>query len=116
MELPLYDMSTGHRCSCEQMSLAEMLEVQDHPVSEEQAWALCYQLCCILSHQLGEQTRKTAVSPAAEAVLFSRDGGVSLRRINGESGSVTLRALLKCVFRSIFNILTVKLFRNYVYI
>ncbi len=88
MELPLYDTSTGHRCSYEQMSLAEMLEVQDHPVSEEQAWALCYQLCCLLSHQSGEQTRETVVCRAAEAVLFSRDGGVSLRRSNGDK-SVT---------------------------
>uniref|UniRef100_A0A8C1TGW6 Zgc:114123 n=1 Tax=Cyprinus carpio TaxID=7962 RepID=A0A8C1TGW6_CYPCA len=68
-----------------QMSLAEMLEVQDHPVSEEQAWALCYQLCCILSHQSAEQTRKTAVSRAAEAVLFSGDGSVSLRQSNSSS-------------------------------
>ncbi|KAL0158927.1 hypothetical protein M9458_047003, partial [Cirrhinus mrigala] len=51
MELALYDMNTGQRCSYDQMSLAEMLEVQDHPVSEEQAWALCYQLCSILSHR-----------------------------------------------------------------
>ncbi|XP_016387012.1 protein spire homolog 1 isoform X1 [Sinocyclocheilus rhinocerous] len=88
MELSLYDMSTAHRCSYEQMSLAEMLEVQGHPVSEEQAWALCYQLCRMLSHQSGEQTRKTAVSPAAEAVLFSRDGGVSLRQSNsGDTGN-----------------------------
>uniref|UniRef100_A0A671MBK0 Protein spire homolog 1-like n=1 Tax=Sinocyclocheilus anshuiensis TaxID=1608454 RepID=A0A671MBK0_9TELE len=88
MELSLYDMSTAHRCSYEQMSLAEMLEVQDHPVSEEQAWALCYQLCRMLSHQSGEQTRKPAVCPAAEAVLFSRDGGVSLRQSNsGNTGN-----------------------------
>ncbi|XP_052449706.1 protein spire homolog 2 isoform X1 [Carassius gibelio] len=80
MELSLYEMSTAPRCSHEQMSLAEMLEVQDHPVSEEQAWALCYQLCCILSHQSAEQTRRTVSSPAAEAVLFSRDGSVSLRQ------------------------------------
>ncbi|XP_059383181.1 protein spire homolog 1 [Carassius carassius] len=79
MELSVYDMSTAHRCSHEQMSLAEMLEVQDHPVSEEQAWALCYQLCCILSHQ----SRRTVSSPAAEAVLFSGDGSVSLRQRNG---------------------------------
>ncbi|XP_042607131.1 protein spire homolog 1 isoform X2 [Cyprinus carpio] len=83
--MELYDMSTAHRCSYEQMSLAEMLEVQDHPVSEEQAWALCYQLCCILSHQSAEQTRKTAVSRAAEAVLFSGDGSVSLRQSNSSS-------------------------------
>ncbi|XP_058618658.1 protein spire homolog 1 isoform X2 [Onychostoma macrolepis] len=85
--MELYAMS--HRCSNEQMSLAEMLEVQDHPVSEEQAWALCYQLCCILSHQPGEQTRRAAVCPAAEAVLFSGDGGVSLRQSTGETGKST---------------------------
>ncbi|XP_043081298.1 protein spire homolog 2 [Puntigrus tetrazona] len=85
MELSLYDTSTGHGCSYEQMSLAEMLELQDHPVSEEQAWALCYQLCRMLSHRSGEQTRRTAVSPAADAVLLSRDGGVCLRPSGGDS-------------------------------
>lgn len=89
--MELYDMSTAHRCSYEQMSLAEMLEVQDHPVSEEQAWALCYQLCCILSHQSAEQTRKTAVSRAAEAVLFSGDGSVSLRQSNSSSTGESTR-------------------------
>uniref|UniRef100_A0A672T4N8 Protein spire homolog 1-like n=1 Tax=Sinocyclocheilus grahami TaxID=75366 RepID=A0A672T4N8_SINGR len=88
MELSLYDMSTAHRCSYEQMSLAEMLELQDHPVSEEQAWALCYQLCRMLSQQSAEQTLKPAAGPAAEAVLLSRDGGVSLRQSNsGDTGN-----------------------------
>ncbi|XP_050951804.1 protein spire homolog 1 isoform X2 [Labeo rohita] len=83
MELALYDMNTGQRCSYDQMSLAEMLEVQDHPVSEEQAWALCYQLCSILSHPSREQTWKTA----ADAVLLSRDGSVSLRPMNSTAGN-----------------------------
>ncbi|XP_073678754.1 protein spire homolog 1 [Garra rufa] len=87
MQLALYDMNTGQRCSHDQMSLAEMLEVQDHPVSEEQAWALCFQLCSILSHRSGEQTWKTVVSSAADAVMFSRDGSVSLRPMNGTSGN-----------------------------
>ncbi|KAL1249549.1 hypothetical protein QQF64_020554 [Cirrhinus molitorella] len=87
MQLALYDMNTGQRCSYDQMSLAEMLEVQDHPVSEEQAWALCFQLCSILSHQSGEQTWKTVVSSAADAVLLSRDGSVSLRPMNSTTGN-----------------------------
>ncbi|XP_067303481.1 protein spire homolog 1 isoform X2 [Pseudorasbora parva] len=82
MELSLY-MNTGQRCRYDQMSLGEMLQTQDHPVSEEQAWALCFQLCSLLSHQTW---RKTLVSPAADGVLFSRDGSVSLRPTDGSAG------------------------------
>ncbi|XP_051515771.1 protein spire homolog 1 [Myxocyprinus asiaticus] len=65
-----------------QMSLSEILQVQDQPVSEEQAWALCYQLCSILSLHSSEKQWKTVVIPAADGVLFSRDGSISLRVIN----------------------------------
>ncbi|XP_051962424.1 protein spire homolog 1 [Xyrauchen texanus] len=72
----MVEMSSG------QMSLSEILQVQDQPVSEEQAWALCYQLCSILSLHSSEKQWKTVVIPAADGVLFSRDGSISLRMIN----------------------------------
>lgn len=84
--MELYDMNTGLMCSYDQMSLEEMLQIQDHPVSEEQAWALCYQLCFLLSHQSSQETWKTVASPAADGVLLSRDGSVSLRPINSDAG------------------------------
>ncbi|KAK9953828.1 hypothetical protein ABG768_015950 [Culter alburnus] len=85
--MELYDMNTGQMCSYDQMSLGEMLQIQDHPVSEEQAWALCYQLCSLLSHQSSQETWKTVVSPAADGVLLSRDGSVSLRPISSDAGN-----------------------------
>lgn len=87
--MELYDMNTGQMCSYDQMSLGEMLQIQDHPVSEEQAWALCYQLCSLLSHQSSQETWKTVVSPAADGVLLSRDGSVSLRPISSDAGKNT---------------------------
>lgn len=89
MELSLYDMSTGQMCSCDQMSLGEMLQIQDHAVSEEQAWAMCFQLSSVLSHQSRQQGswRRTLVpAEAAGGVLFSRDGSVSLRPSAGGAG------------------------------
>lgn len=77
MELTPYDRNT----SCDdQMSLSEIMQVQDQPVSEEQAWALCYQLCSLLcQHQFSHKTWTCVLLPAAEGVVFSRDGNVSIR-------------------------------------
>ncbi|KAK7131829.1 hypothetical protein R3I93_018407 [Phoxinus phoxinus] len=82
MELSLYDMSTGQMCAYDQMSLGEMLQIQDHAVSEEQAWALCFQLSSVLSQEprpQGSWRRTLVPAEAAGGVLFSRDGSVSLR-------------------------------------
>ncbi|XP_056589472.1 protein spire homolog 1 isoform X2 [Triplophysa dalaica] len=77
MDLCPYDINP----SCDdQMSLSEILQVQDQPVSEEQAWALCYQLCSLLrQHQSRHKTWTRVVLPAADGVVFSRDGNISLR-------------------------------------
>ncbi|KAI7794680.1 hypothetical protein IRJ41_021589 [Triplophysa rosa] len=86
MELSPYDINT----SCDdQMSLSEILQVQDQPVSEEQAWALCYQLCSLLRHhQSRHQTWTRVVLPAADGVVFSRDGNISLRVTDDGANSV----------------------------
>ncbi|NP_001025403.1 uncharacterized protein LOC569174 [Danio rerio] len=79
MELCLY----GQMLSCGQlMSLEELLQVQDQPLSEEQAWALGFQLCSLFSHH----TRRTVVSAAADGVLLSADGSVSLRPVSSITG------------------------------
>ncbi|XP_065142674.1 protein spire homolog 2 isoform X1 [Paramisgurnus dabryanus] len=87
MELCLYDMNTCKMSSYDHMSLGEILRIQDQPVSEEQAWALCYQLCTLLSHHSGHQTWDSVVLPAEDGVLFSRDGNISLRVINTDIGT-----------------------------
>ncbi|XP_039545745.1 protein spire homolog 2 isoform X3 [Pimephales promelas] len=90
MELSLYDTSTGQMCAYDQMSLAEMLQIQDQAVSEEQAWALCFQLSCVLSQgprPQGSWRRTLVPVEAAEGVLFSRDGSVSLRPSCGGAGN-----------------------------
>ncbi|XP_030623575.1 protein spire homolog 1 [Chanos chanos] len=38
------------------LSLREILELQNQPVSEEQAWALCYQLCCLIEQSIKHDT------------------------------------------------------------
>ncbi|XDV45438.1 hypothetical protein PO909_013540 [Leuciscus waleckii] len=89
MELSLYDTSTGQMCSYDQMSLGEMLQIQDHAVSEEQAWALCFQLSSVLSQeprQQGSMRRTLVPAETAGGVLFSRDGSVSLRPSAGGAG------------------------------
>jgi len=71
------------------MSLAEMLQIQDQAVSEEQAWALCFQLSCVLSQgprPQGSWRRTLVPVEAAGGVLFSRDGSVSLRPSCGGAG------------------------------
>lgn len=79
MDLCLY----GQMLSCAQlMSLEELLQVQDQPLSEEQAWALGFQLCSLFSHH----TRRTVVYAGADGVLLSADGSVSLRPVSSITG------------------------------
>ncbi|XP_036388700.1 protein spire homolog 1 [Megalops cyprinoides] len=67
-----------------QMSLSQILELQEQPVSEEQAWALCYQLCTLLSvdKRVGRgeyyTSRKTLQFPGADSILLMNDGSVCL--------------------------------------
>uniref|UniRef100_A0A8C4S930 Zgc:114123 n=1 Tax=Erpetoichthys calabaricus TaxID=27687 RepID=A0A8C4S930_ERPCA len=74
MEIPAYCPSV-----C-QLSLRELLELQEHPLTEEQAWALCYQLCCLM---INEQHRHGSWKPlrlrGAESVLVRKDGTVYLK-------------------------------------
>ncbi|XP_072553346.1 protein spire homolog 2 [Salminus brasiliensis] len=68
-----------------QLSLSDVLGLQNQPVCEEQAWALCYQLCSLLepnfSGGLGEGfgSWKTFKLPGPEGILFSSDGSISVR-------------------------------------
>ncbi|KAI4882843.1 hypothetical protein NFI96_023503, partial [Prochilodus magdalenae] len=68
-----------------QVALSDVLGLQNQPVCEEQAWALCYQLCSLLepnfSGELGEGfgSWKTFRLPGPEGILFSSDGSISLR-------------------------------------
>ncbi|XP_041953978.1 protein spire homolog 1 isoform X1 [Alosa sapidissima] len=70
--------NTCHIC------LKEILELQGHPITEEQAWALCYQLCTLLKDDLSErvvhnETPQPPRLPGVEAILFSNDGSVSFK-------------------------------------
>ncbi|KAG9269889.1 hypothetical protein AMEX_G16972 [Astyanax mexicanus] len=73
---------TPGRC---QVSLSEILGLQNQPVCEEQAWALCYQLCSLLepnfSADLGDGfgSWKSFRLPGPEGILFSSDGSISVR-------------------------------------
>ncbi|XP_062872177.1 protein spire homolog 1 [Trichomycterus rosablanca] len=67
-----------------QLSLSEILGLQDQPMCEEQAWALCYQLCSLLeinfntNGTLSYSSWKSFRLPGPEGVLLSPDGSISL--------------------------------------
>lgn len=68
------------------ISLKEILELHGHPVTEEQAWALCYQLCTLLGDCSSEpvgpkhnERPQTPRLPGTEGILFSSDGSVCLK-------------------------------------
>uniref|UniRef100_A0AAY4CIF1 Zgc:114123 n=1 Tax=Denticeps clupeoides TaxID=299321 RepID=A0AAY4CIF1_9TELE len=67
------------------VSLSEILELQNQPVTEEEAWALCHQLSSLLkaggpgTSWSAEPRRAPRPPPRAGDVLLSGDGGVHLR-------------------------------------
>ncbi|XP_035378162.1 protein spire homolog 1 isoform X2 [Electrophorus electricus] len=65
-----------------QISLSDILALQGRPACEEEAWALCYQLCSLLE----PGSWKTLRVPGPDGVLFSSDGRVTLRTDGGETG------------------------------
>ncbi|XP_066558522.1 protein spire homolog 1 isoform X2 [Amia ocellicauda] len=77
------DDSRSYHANC-QISLSEVLELQGQPVSEEQAWALCHQLCCLMVqdqrlHGCGDRGPwKAPRIRGAESILLKNDGTVCL--------------------------------------
>ncbi|XP_066527714.1 protein spire homolog 1 isoform X3 [Hoplias malabaricus] len=73
------------------MSLSDILGLQNQPICEEQAWALCYQLCSLLEPNFATDLEesfgswKTFRLPGPEGILFSTDGSISLRIDNTKS-------------------------------
>ncbi|XP_076875094.1 protein spire homolog 2 isoform X2 [Brachyhypopomus gauderio] len=72
------------------ISLSDVLGLQNKPVCEEEAWALCYQLCSLLEPTFGVGgtygTWKTFRLPGPEGIIFSSDGNISLRIDNSNTG------------------------------
>ncbi|KAI5095481.1 hypothetical protein C0J45_13911 [Silurus meridionalis] len=70
---------------CCQLSLRNILCVHEQPVCEEQAWALCYQLCSLLHRKLqlndgqSYSSWKSFRLPGPEGIFLSPDGNISLR-------------------------------------
>uniref|UniRef100_A0A4W4FSD7 KIND domain-containing protein n=1 Tax=Electrophorus electricus TaxID=8005 RepID=A0A4W4FSD7_ELEEL len=89
-----------------QISLSDILALQGRPACEEEAWALCYQLCSLLE----PGSWKTLRVPGPDGVLFSSDGRVTLRTDGGETGELAQRCacprrarradILVCSFRN----------------
>uniref|UniRef100_W5MAK8 Zgc:114123 n=1 Tax=Lepisosteus oculatus TaxID=7918 RepID=W5MAK8_LEPOC len=79
------------------ISLSEILELQGQPVSEEQAWALCYQLSSLMvqSQRLqgcGDLSRwKAPWITGMESVLLKNDGTVVLKTKERIKGSFELQ-------------------------
>ncbi|XP_027016494.2 protein spire homolog 1 isoform X3 [Tachysurus fulvidraco] len=75
--------------SCCQLSLRHVLCVHDQPVCEEQAWALCYQLCSLLERNFSLDDGQSFSSwkslrlPGPDGIFLSSDGTVSLRIEHG---------------------------------
>nr|XP_023654580.1 protein spire homolog 2-like isoform X1 [Paramormyrops kingsleyae] len=61
------------------ISLHDILELQDQPVSEEQAWALCYQLSVLLSDGGVYGPRKALRLRDTDGILLTGDGSVRLK-------------------------------------
>ncbi|KAF4077874.1 hypothetical protein AMELA_G00192900 [Ameiurus melas] len=67
------------------LSLRNILSVHDQPVCEEQAWALCYQLCSLLERNFSLNDGQSYSSwksfrlPGPEGIFLSSDGNISLR-------------------------------------
>lgn len=59
---------------CEQraakVSLAEVLRCFEHPISEEQAWALCFQCCCKMKQLV------QGLSPSLHSVFIKGPGSI----------------------------------------
>ncbi|XP_060792692.1 protein spire homolog 2 [Neoarius graeffei] len=76
--------------SCCQLSLRSILSVHNQPVCEEQAWALCYQLCSMLERNFslvdGQNygSWKSLRLPGLEGIFISLDGNVYLRMEQGK--------------------------------
>ncbi|XP_075428731.1 protein spire homolog 1-like [Ascaphus truei] len=58
------------------VTLKDILMGCGQPISEEQAWALCYQCCCKLK-QMAWRSRQVPALQGAENILIHQDGTVS---------------------------------------
>ncbi|XP_053096724.1 protein spire homolog 1 isoform X2 [Pangasianodon hypophthalmus] len=73
-----------------QLSLRNILSVHEQPVCEEQAWALCYQLCSLLERNFSLEDGQIYSSwksfrlPGPEGIFLSPDGNISLRIEHGK--------------------------------
>lgn len=105
-ELEVMEQTVFPPRSC-QLSLRSILSVHDQPVCEEQAWALCYQLCSLLERNFSLNDGQTYGSwksfrlPGPEGIFLSSDGNISLRIEHGKVGKMSrvpcsLRELGRC--------------------
>uniref|UniRef100_A0A8C9FHT6 KIND domain-containing protein n=1 Tax=Pavo cristatus TaxID=9049 RepID=A0A8C9FHT6_PAVCR len=74
---------------CEQravkVSLAEILRCFEHPISEEQAWAICFQCCCRMK-ELAQ-----GLNPSLHSVFIKGPGSIFIRA----DGTVSFRVYHK---------------------
>lgn len=75
------------------ISLHDILELQDQPVSEEQAWALCYQLSVLLSDGGVYGPRKALRLRDTDGILLTSDGSVRLK-VNEAGAFILLKIFL----------------------
>ncbi|XP_027734606.1 protein spire homolog 1-like isoform X2 [Empidonax traillii] len=70
---------------CEQritkVSLAELLRCFEHPISEEQAWAICFQCCCKMKQLAGElcPPLHSVFIKGCGSILIHADGTASFK-------------------------------------
>ncbi|XP_064500419.1 protein spire homolog 1-like isoform X1 [Pseudopipra pipra] len=83
---------------CEQritkVSLAELLRCFEHPISEEQAWAICFQCCCKME-QLAQE-----LCPSLHSVFIKGCGSVLIHADGTASFKVYHKSDIGCVQHS----------------
>ncbi|KAM4691953.1 protein spire homolog 1-like [Rhinophrynus dorsalis] len=67
---------------CSKVTLKDILKWYGQPISEEQAWALCFQCCSKLKHMLWG-TRQVPSLRGVESILIHHDGSVSFTSCSG---------------------------------
>lgn len=76
------------------LSLRNVLLVHEQPVCEEQAWALCYQLCALLERNFSLHNAQRFSSwrslrlPGPDGIFLCPDGNVFLRIEHGNVGKM----------------------------
>lgn len=67
-----------HHSAAEELSLEEILRLYNHPINEEQAWAVCYQCCRTLA-----KAHRGGRNPAAAAAAAGASATAAPRKISG---------------------------------